>query len=280
MMKRPLSPAQDEELASLLRAVGRKQRADNAAFVHLAARAPDLVPPARVDALVAEAAGRVRALARGGRVAYAWSAGKDSQALRVVCEAAGVRDCVFGMTAGLEYPAMLRFVTENMPEGLTVDLAPLDLDWLARNPEMLFPRTAAIAGRWFKLIQHRAQDRYARARRLDRIILGRRRADGNFVGPPGQDTYARDGLIRVSPLADWSHADVLATCVHRRMALAPCYGWPNGYVVGTGAWPARQYTGNIENGFDQVWSIDPDIIRRAAAELPAAAAWIRRRGRQ
>ena len=191
-------------------------------------------------------------------------------------ELAGVHDCVMGMTTSLEYPAMLRWVTANMPDGLTVVTRPLDLKWLAAHPLMLFPQ-GAHGPRWFQLIQHRVQRDYFAAEDLDLLALGRRKKDGNYIGKPGDDRYTDGkGTTRWSPIWDWSHEAVLSLLVREHIDLPPCYGWPRGFQVGTGAWPARQFTSNRDQGFCEVWEIDADLIRQAAEVLPAAADWMRR----
>ena len=63
---------------------------------------------------------------------------------------------------------------------------------------------------------------------------------------------------------------MLAFCHHYRMPMAPCYRWPNGFAVGTGPWPARQWTGSVEQGWAEVWRIDPSVVRGAAALIPSA----------
>lgn len=261
--------------------LGRKQRlADPAAWLAAMEHARHTVPDPELDELIDRAVDAVTRAARTSRVAYAWSGGKDSQALRHVMALAGVHECVLGMSAGLEWPAMLRWHTDHMPPDCTVVAAPLDLAWLRTRPAMLFPQ-GAHGPRWFSLIQHRAQRRYFRAERLDLLALGRRRSDGNYVGPPGSDRYTdRHGVTRWSPLADWPHEAVFALMHRENLPLPPCYGWPRGFQVGTGPWPARQWTRNFDHGFTECWTIDADVIRQAAAELPAAADWMRRTGHQ
>jgi hypothetical protein len=144
---------------------------------------------------------------------------------------------------------------------------------------MLFPQ-GADGSRWFSIVQHRAQREYFRDRGLDVLMLGRRHADGNYIGPAGADRYTNArGVTLWSPLAAWTHEHALALIARENLPLPPCYGWPRGYQVGTGAWPARQWTSSLDEGFTECWQIDPDVIRGAAAHLPAAAQWLDRSGR-
>jgi 3'-phosphoadenosine 5'-phosphosulfate sulfotransferase (PAPS reductase)/FAD synthetase len=261
--------------------LGRKQAIpDDAAWRHAAATARQQVTDAELDQVAGKAVAAVRSeLAGGRRVAFGWSGGKDSQVLRWVMEQAGAGECVLAMTAGLEWPAMLRWLSDHMPAGCEARTVPLDLPWLARSPRMLFPQ-GADGPRWFTLIQHKVQARYYQDNHLDLLALGRRRKDGNFVGPPGQDRYAnREGITRWSPLADWTHEHVLALIDREQIPLPPCYGWPRGWQVGTGPWPARQWTTSHDHGWAECWQIDPGVVRAAAATLPQAADWIARTGK-
>lgn len=261
--------------------LGRKQAIPDAdAWRQAAIAARDTIPDSELDTLIDRTVDAVRAeLKAGQRVAYGWSGGKDSQALRWVMEQAGAGECVLAMTEGLEWPDMLRWLSDHMPPGCEVRAVPLGLPWLARNPRMLFPQ-GADGPRWFTLVQHKVQAAYFRDQKLDLLALGRRRKDGNYVGEHGADRYTnRAGITRWSPLADWSHEHVFALIDREQLALPPCYGWPRGYQVGTGPWAARQWTQSADHGFFECWEIDPSVVRAAAEVVPQAQAWLERTGR-
>lgn len=255
--------------------LGRKQSSDHADWLRVwsAIRlAPD---HGRAQALVSGAAERLARFSHGRRVAYGWSGGKDSLALQAVAEAAGLTRSVLVVSC-LEFPAFSEWVERHAPEGLTTEVrANLDLDWLAAHPEMLFPRQANVASRWFALTQHAGQRAYAKRTDLDVLVLGRRRADGNYLGKqvePGSYAYLdRGGFTRFSPIADWSHEDVLHVIAAYGLAMPPIYDWPRGFRVGTGPWPARQGTADNAQGWRETYAIDPSIVRLAAeADLPNA----------
>lgn len=256
-------------------ALGRKQTSDHEAWLRTYERIRARPNHALAQELVQEAAQRVAQRVRGvGRVAYGWSGGKDSQGLRPVMEEAGVTRSVL-VISGLEYPAFLAWTTDNMPWGLTVELREkLTLPWLAENPDMLFPQDAQTASKWFRLIQHSGQRAYARREGLDMLILGRRRADGNYLGKRGAfgpEYQDREGFTRFSPISDWTHEHLLHVIVSYGMALPPCYSWPRGFRVGTGAWPARQWTGTREQGWREVLQIDRTVVQEAARHrIPGA----------
>lgn len=254
----------------------RKQSLSHDDFRALRERARS-IPRAAVDAKIETAIKLIRRFVIGRDLraaAYAWSGGKDSIALRFVAEAAGVKDCLLGIS-NLEYPAFLRWVTDHMPPRLSVINTGQDLEWLARHPEMLFPATADLAAKWFKSVQHTAQARYYRENRLDVILLGRRRDDGNYVGPGPDPIYtSQEGVTRLSPLADWTHEDVFAVIDTYGLAMPPFYGWPRGYRCGTHAWAARQWCGTIRRGWGEVHGIDPSIVLHAARRIPSAAEYL------
>lgn len=251
-------------------AIGRKQQSAQGnwlatlASLHAGDR-PDLAP--LIDHTLAE----IDRVCRGRRCAYGWSGGKDSQAIRWLAERAGITECVL-VISDLEYPAFLAWACDHMPHGCTVVDTGQNYPWLAAHPQMLFPADSKIAMDWMRGVQHTGQARYCRATGTQVLLLGRRRADGNYVGPHGRDSYpGKDGSLRYSPLADWSHRDVLALIAQEDLAMAPCYGWPRGFQVGTGPWPARQWCRDRADGWREVNAIDPGVVRRAAREgIPGA----------
>ncbi len=254
--------------------LGRKQSITNEAWLEAVATVESAVSEEALGELVAATIEDIRDKTAGKKAAYAWSAGKDSIVLGALCEAAGVTDSMIGV-CDLEYPAFAAWIEDNRPAGCEIVNTHQDLDWLAAHQEMLFPQDAAAAGRWFSIVQHRAQRIYSRAHGLDLIILGRRRADGNYVGRGANIYTNRKGVTRFSPLADWSHEHVLAYLHYHQLPLPPIYGWKNGYLCGTHPWPARQWTGSVENGWREVYDIDPSIVVGAAEKIGSARSFLK-----
>ena len=253
--------------------LGRKQSISNQAWLDAVATIEDTVSREQLDELTAATVEDIRATVEGKKAAYAWSAGKDSIVLGHVCEAAGITDSMIGM-CDLEYPAFAAWAQANKPTSCEVINTHQGLDWLAKHPEMLFPQESATAGRWFSIVQHRAQRLYFKAHKLDSIILGRRRADGNYVGRKSNIYTDVKGITRFSPLSDWSHEHILAFIHYHQLPLPPIYGWANGYLCGTHPWPARQWTGGEENGWREVYNIDKSVVITAADYLPGARAYL------
>lgn len=262
--------------------LARKQQSSQedwlAALAHFRT-APDLP---RAQRAVEAAAERVRAETAGRHAVVGWSAGKDSLALEVVTRAAGLGELVL-VTAGreLEYPSFLTWAREHAPEGLHIEEREvLSLDWLREHPEMLFPQDSSTAARWFRLTQHAGQRAYMKRTGADTLVMGRRTADGNFCGPvrdSGARGYTdRGGFERLCPIWDWSHEETLNVLAAYEVPLPELYGWPDGFRVGTGPWPARQYTGSRENGWQEVLGIDRSVVELAAgAGIPGAAEALR-----
>ena len=254
--------------------LGAKQSSSNAVFLEVARNIEKIVPLKRIEELEREAVREIKEFVGSSRVAYGWSGGKDSMALQGVCEAAGIQECVYVKTY-LEFPEFLDWVTANMPQGLTVITQPYDLEWLSKNLSALFPQDSATAGKWFQRVQGAGRKQYCKEQGLKKYILGRRKSDRNFVGKDGLNRYEGNGVVHLSPLANWTHEEVIAYNHFRKMPIPPIYSWPNGFVVGTGPWPARQWTGSIENGWAETFQIDPSVVEQAATKIASARAFLR-----
>jgi 3'-phosphoadenosine 5'-phosphosulfate sulfotransferase (PAPS reductase)/FAD synthetase len=244
------------------RSIPRKQKAQHEHFVAALTNIELIISRTHYEVIKQKAVKRVKLLA-GKKPAYAWSGGKDSLALQIVCEAAGVTACVLGMT-NLEYPRFLQWITDHMPYELTVYSNGWDYDWLKKNQSMIFPMNASIAADWFRGTQHAAQDRYFKKHKPSVLFLGRRIADGNYVGQ--QFVYEKKGMRKASPIADWSHEEVLA-CLHYEglaVDLPPFYQWPRGYRCGTHSFPARQWCDSIYHGWDEIFFIDKSLVVNCA----------------
>lgn len=256
--------------------LGKKQSINNREWLEAMERIEDLVSLEELRKRVSDTVQEIRRMAKGRKAAYAWSGGKDSLVLGELCRMAGVTDCMMGV-CDLEYPEFTEWVNAHKPEGIEIINTGQGLEWLAKHPEMLFPQESATAAKWFSIVQHRAQEKYYLKHRLDMIILGRRRADGNYCGRSGNLYTNRKGISRYSPLADWTHEEILAYIHYYGIPMPPIYAWKNGYLCGTHPWPARQWTGTQGNGWEEVYEIDPRIVENAARTIPEAAEYLRKR---
>jgi len=241
--------------------LGRKQSISNDDWIKAMANIKTIIAEADIKKLEKAVIAEIKTKTRGKKAAYAWSAGKDSIVLGAICEKAGVKDCMIGV-CNLEYPAFLAWIEKHKPAACEVINTGQDMSWLVKHPQMLFPDSTR-ASQWFTIVQHRAQTKYVREHKIDVLLLGRRKADGNYVGK-GDNIYTAKGIARYSPLSEWTHEQLLAYIAYNNLPLPPIYDWPNGYKCGTHPWPARQHVGNHENGWREISSIDPTLIEEAA----------------
>lgn len=249
--------------------LGRKQSIENKDWLAAMDKIEELVSKSELDELVAETVKEIKLQTADKKAAYAWSGGKDSLVLGEICRMAGITECMLAV-CDLEYPAFMTWIEEHKPAGVEIINTGQGIEWLKKHPEMLFPKDSKTAARWFAIVQHKAQAQYHRAHELDVILLGRRRADGNYCGR-GSNIYTDGkGVTRYSPLASWKHEAVLAYIHYYSVPMPPLYGWSNGYLCGTHPWPARQHTETEENAWKEVFEIDPGIVREAAKAFPGA----------
>jgi len=256
------------------RVLGRKQSIDNARWIEAIANIEELVSKDELDNAVATTCESVKQVTEGKNSAYAWSGGKDSLVIADMCQRLGITKCVFVHTE-LEYPAFLNWCLEHMPEGCKVINTGQDLDWLAKHPAMLFPDNSTIVSRWFGIVQRRGIQKYFLENKLDIIITGHRKADGNYVGK-GTNIFTNGaGVTRYSPLSDWPHELLLAYIHYNNIPMPPIYDWKDGYRCGTHPWPSRMGMKSIDEGWADVYSIDPSIVEAAAAKIESAAHFLK-----
>lgn len=249
--------------------LGRKQRIKNSDWIEAIGKIEQMVSRKDLDQLVNKTVKEIKKKTKGKKAAYAWSGGKDSLVLGDICRMAGITSCVL-VICNLEYKAFIDWAEKNKPQELSVINTGQDMKWLAAHPHMLFPQDSKYAARWFQIVQHRGQARYYKEKGLDMLLLGRRRADGNYVGR-GDNVYTNgQGITRYSPLSDWTHEQVLAYIHYYNLEMPPIYNWKNGYVCGTHPWPARQWTGNIQAAWSEIYEIDKSIVIEAAGSIQSA----------
>lgn len=249
--------------------LGRKQRIKNSDWIGTFGKIEQLVSKKELDQLVEKTVKEIKKKTKGKKAAYAWSGGKDSLVLGEICQRAGITPCVL-VICNLEYQAFIEWVEAHKPQELSVINTGQDIKWLAGHLQMLFPQDSKFAARWFQIVQHRGQTKYYKEQGLDMLLLGRRRADGNYVGK-GDNIYTNgQGVTRYSPLSDWTHEQVLAYIHYYNLEMPPIYDWKNGYLCGTHPWPARQWTGSVENAWAEIREIDSSIVAEAAEHIQSA----------
>ena len=243
--------------------LGRKQSVrNNEDWKNALDHIEETVSKKELDSLVKKTVKDIKEKCKGKKAAYAWSAGKDSLVLGEICEKAGIDQSVL-VRCNLEYPAFIAWIEQNKPSGLEIINTGQDMEWLKKHPDMLFPDKSNKAAQWFHIVQHRGQARYYKEHQLEILLLGRRKADGNYVGKDNIYTNSA-GITRYSPLAEWRHEDILAYIHYYDVKLPPIYDWEKGYLCGTHPWPARQYMETEQQGWKEVYDIDKTIVEIAA----------------
>ena len=245
---------------------GRKQTARNEDFIRLWDNIEKVISRDECERMVYEAAMDIKSKVHGKRAGYAWSGGKDSIALQVVCELAGVHLSVIGLSKEIEYPHYLRWIYDNKPSGCISWDAGIGYDWLLKHPHMVFPESSELMAKWYALIQHQAQACFYQDAKLDVILLGRRTQDGNYTGGRGTNIYTnRKGVTRFSPIAHWKHEHVLAACHYfKNRNLPPIYNDPEGWLSGTGVWPVQTSIEGRERSWEILYQISPQTLEKAS----------------
>lgn len=256
--------------------LGRKQSSKNSEWVQAFRHIEELISPEEVNEFADGALSEIRRAAAGKRAAYAYSGGKDSIVLADLCRRAGIRTGYFAY-CDLDYPAFVAWVRENKPEGVVMMHTGIDLDWLQRHQDLIFAE-GPLGQRWHQISQRGPFTRMFFENRLDLLLVGHRVIDGNNCGPDGY-IRKKTGEVRFSPLRAWPHEALLGYIRYNALPLPPIYGWKDGWIQGTHAWPEREFCSrDVMKGYREVYEIDPSIIRRAAEKLPGARTFLREVG--
>ena len=253
--------------------LGRIKNIDNQRWIDTMANIENEVSADEMKELEARTVEAIRSTVTGKKTAFAWSGGKDSLVLAKLCGKAGIKNSLF-VHSELEYPEFLGWCLSHLPKGCEVINTGLDLNWLSEHPEMLFPKDSRLVYRWYQSVQQTGIRKYFKDHGLDMMVVGHRKADGNYTGNAEHISRNGAGIVRYAPLADWTHEQVLAYIHYHKLAMPPIYGWENGYKCGTHSWPCRTHTESIEDGFRAVYAIDKSIVEAAAEYLPQARSFL------
>lgn len=252
--------------------LGKKQTSSDSAWFHAIKHIEEYITKDEVESYAETAIQRIRDFTSGKNAAYGWSGGKDSIVLADLCEAAGIHRG-FMAYSNLEYPAFMNWCKKNKPSGVEAIHVDLDLDWLAKHPEFIFTTDPVVVERWIKMDQRRPFTKMFFENHLDVLLVGHRVIDGNNCGKDGV-IRKRSGEVRYTPIYDWPHEALLGYIHYKGLELPPIYGWKDGFMNGTHPWPKRARCATLEQGYAEVYEIDPSIVITAAEKIPSAAAFL------
>lgn len=240
----------------------RKQVISHEDFLNSYRESTLIVSKREVDLLVERTVEQIHRTYPSGNVAYCWSGGKDSIALEYICREAGIESCVLVLT-NLEYPKFLSWVTDHMPPGLVIVNNGWDMDWLVKHQDWIFPQDSATASKWYAGVQWKGQDQFFFEHGVEALLMGRRLKDGNRCGDARGISKKKNGVVRYAPIREWTHEQIFALIRYYNLDLPPIYDWPRGFRVGSGPWPARRWCDGVEMGWQETWTINPDLVRQS-----------------
>ena len=186
---------------------------------------------------------------------YGWSGGKDTLALQLICERAGITDCCLG-TIGFqwEYPSFVEYVNKNKPENLVIKDFGVTAEWLNTHPQYVFPTNSKDNYFWYKDCNQRSYFEFAKEYDTNYIVLGHRTIDGNVCR---NGVLPKGDIKRILPIYDFSHEDVFLLIAYSGKGLPAQYFYKDGFKQGTHAWVMRS---GGDKELKTLWEIDKNIL--------------------
>ena len=249
--------------------LGRKQSmkpSDETKWWEVINHIEDYVSKVEVERATDIARARILRITNGKKAAYTWSGGKDSLVISDLCQSVGITNCQCFYT-GLEFPKWKKFLFENAPAGCEMIYVDFDLDYLAKHPEMIFAN-GRLSQIWNKKIQQEHFRKYLEESEIDVVIIGHRTIDGNNCGKEGIRVQKKGGIL-YAPIYDWTHELLFAYLHYNNIELPPIYRWLRGFRHGTHNWAERS-TPTVNEGYAEIYEIDPTVVIQAAEKLPSA----------
>lgn len=194
-------------------------------FMYLWSHATQMISRDRMKARLDEAIGRILKHC-SGKIAYGWSGGKDSVALQIVMELAGIGEPFYvQVKREMMKASIYDWMLAHQPQGCTLVEAEI-IDWpiFHRYPIMLFPSSQKGFEMWNKLYQWDYQRRFLKSNQYDWVCYGRRTLDINSCGKEG---VAKGNTL--NPLYDWTHEETFALIQYHDRQIEPHYFYPNGF---------------------------------------------------
>ena len=212
---------------------------------------------------------------KGKKVAYAWSGGKDSVVLALLCEQAGIHDGM-GAYSDLFFKSTIKHLFLTKPNGVELIHTGHNMDWLFQNQKYLFMDNMFA---WYKMTHLKAQEEYYNRNKLDFLIKGKRTQDDNVVKSDLIYTSKR-GYSEFNPINDWTHEEVIAYMRYNGKTLSPFYFTKHGFHYGDCDWASMNVTeeiGDINGMWEYIESIDRSVVLEAAKGIDSAREYLRQK---
>ena len=213
---------------------------------------------------------------RGKKCAYAYSGGKDSVVLSLLCNKIGIYDGVCAISS-LFFDVSIAHITSTLPSGLTLVDTGQDMNWLFENQDRYLFSDDMF--QWYKIGHLQAQKEFHANNGIELMLKGKRRQDGNNIGKELIRTNSRTGC-EYNPIRDWTHEEVIAYMRYNGKTLSDFYWTKYGFHFGDVEWPSM----NLQKGmsvydmWEYIYSIQPSAVIGAAEGIKSAKKFLAMKG--
>lgn len=207
-----------------------------------------------------------------------WIAGKDSLVLDKVLQKSGIKYTPVMWRGINEYPDMVKWIAENKPDNLIEEvITKYSLDFLEEHPDYLFcqngTRQKWMATKWQRYKKDIAKHGF------DLFVVARRLKDGNLCGSKENGYIVKKDYSTFSPLAEWTHEELLAYIKYENIELPPFYSYDRGFLIGSvamGEWTERPAMNlPVNEVWQELYDIDKSIVINASKKLSSAKAFLK-----
>lgn len=213
-----------------------------------------------LEELVAESVEVIeRALSLAKKPLIAFSGGKDSIAVALLCRALGVRDAVADVSF---YFKSQKADIDRLGRELDLNMVvkePYTNAFFREHPEMMFP-DAKNANLCFEMTHRSTIREHTIAGGFDLVFFGRR-TEENYVGD--MVIRLKSGAWQCYPIKWWSTVDTMNFARWQGITLPSCYGGAMGEDKRFNDWPFLDRAA-YPDPLRAIWKVDPDTIRELA----------------
>lgn len=234
------------------------------------------VPYDHIRRLEAKTLLEMQEVTKGKRCGYAYSGGKDSVALSILCNKLDIYEGVCAISS-LFFDESIKHIKSTLPYGLTLVDTGQDMAWLFDHQDRYLFSDDMF--QWYKIGHLQAQKDFHQEHGLDLMLKGKRRQDGNNIGKDLIRTNSRTGA-EYNPIRDWTHEEVIAYMRYCGKTLSPFYWTKYGFHFGDVEWPSM----NLQKGmtvmdmWEYIYSFQPRAVVEAAEGIKSAKKFLLLKG--